>query len=303
MATGNFLLLIGAPKSGTTSLASWMARHPSVTLMPGKEPGYFRTLPESLIINAHHPTQVLAPDPASAMINFDTYMAPAKAAVSDQWILDASTDYLSDEAAAQRIAAFAESGNVKLICVLRDPVERALSEYRHTIRDGIEPLSFQDTVAEEEARKRAHYQPLFFHVRRSQFYRDIQRYRALFADNLLLLSLAEFSDMDRCASKIFEFVGLQPAELGGINQENATIDGVGRTTPTSQLRNAYRRLRKISGLSKTTPLPAGNSQTTEEDRRLLKSLLLEDIQLCMADPMIPTDDWRCIEPAKVVKSG
>lgn len=289
MTTHKFLMLIGAPKCGTSSLASWLNRHDKIELAPGKEPGYFRTVPDRWVLDAHRPDIRTAPDSASAMVNFDTYMAPSLTAAPDQWLLDASTDYLSDNGAADRIKIFAADRSVKLICVLRDPVERAVSEYRHTIRDGLEPLSLAQSIAEEETRRLQNYQPLFQHIRRSQYHDDIQRFRALFGEDLMIMSLADFSDVDRCSEKVLSFIGLPAADLGAIGLENTTSQPPIRT---SALRNWYRQAKRtITG----APAPASSAmpQITAADRALVRGLLEEDIRKCVMDPSIPTDDWAC----------
>jgi hypothetical protein len=287
MATDNFLMLIGAPKCGTSSLASWLDRHDKVVLMPGKEPGYFRTLTDKRILNAHRPDVLSSSAPTSAMVNFDTYMTSALAAAPDQWILDGSTDYLSDDHAADRIKAFAVGRSVKLICVLRDPVERALSEYRHTIRDGLEPLSLTQAIAQEETRRLQNYQPLFQHIRRSQYHDDIQRFRALFGEDLIVMSLADFSDVDRCARRLFDFIGLPAADLGVIGLENTTSQP---PVQAGALRRLYRQAKKtLTGAH----FPGAMPQTTMTDRAILRDCLADDIRKCVMDPSIPTDDWDC----------
>lgn len=287
MATDNFLMLIGAPKSGTSSLAAWLDRHARIVLMPGKEPGYFRTVPDAWVLNAHRPDIRTRPDPASAMVDFDAYMAPSLAAAPDQWILDGSTDYLSDARAADRIKAFAAGRRVKLICVLRDPVERALSEYRHTIRDGLEPLPFAGALAQEEARHAQDYQPLFRHLRRSRYHDDISRFRALFGDDLLVMSLSEFGDMTASGPRIVDFIGIPAADLGPIGVENATSRPA---PPAGALRRLYRQVKgALEGRAPAPPMP----RIAAEDRALLARLLEDDIRKCVMDPEIPTDDWAC----------
>lgn len=268
--------------------------------MPGKEPGFFREYRSNLILNANHPEKRHSAAETAPLRSFKAYMKPAMIAAKDQWILDGSTDYLSDNSAAQRIAEFSENRTVKLICILRDPVERALSEYRHTVRDGLEMLSFQDAVAEEENRRRANFQPLFFHVRRSQYYDDIKRFQALFPNNLLMLSIAEFSDMNCCARKVLDFIGLRPVDLGNIRQYNSTVSSPSRVGERSHLRKMIRGFKMVTGFKKRPKL---KYRTNEEDRKLLKQLLQADIQKCAMDPSIPTDDWTCTDTIKAVTNG
>lgn len=298
MATENFLFLVGAPKCGTTSLASWLNAHSKIALIPGKEPGYFRSNPPQLIIDAHNPDKPMIPKPDSNLINRDSYLRTAREAEPDQWVLDASTDYLSDDDACSRIYEFAQERQVKLFCLLRDPVERSLSEYRHTLRDGLEPLTFRDSLSAEETRRAQGYQPLFFHVRRSLLFDDIKHYQRLFGDAFKLFSMSDIEQEERFAQELFAHIGIPHQDLGPIAQENATLAKPGNGRQASPLRRFYRSLREtVKGERK----PVVKHPITDEERQLINDLLADDIAKCVADPSIPTDDWTC--PAAVAARG
>ena len=73
-----------------------------------------------------------------------------EAATADQCCGEVTPYYLFHPLAAQRIAA--DLPKVKLIVLLRDPVERALSQYFHSKRLGLEPLDLEEALAAEPKR-------------------------------------------------------------------------------------------------------------------------------------------------------
>lgn len=114
---------IGGQKCASTWLASCLARHPDIFVHPKKEIKYF-----------NEKTQDFAPN-----TNFDQ---PA------QWYLshfegtdrftargEFTPDYLTSESAPQRIHQML--GEVKILCIVRNPVDRLRSHIRHCIRRGL----------------------------------------------------------------------------------------------------------------------------------------------------------------------
>ena len=148
------LILVGAPKCGTTTLANLLGQHPQMVLAKGKEPNFFTDYgdldwagPKSDLF-----VKSICRDEHAYERLFDNTKGAA-------WGIDASTDYLSNSAFIERAGAYAKRREVKLIGVLRDPVARAFSEYAHTIRDNYQQMSFRDSLAHEEERIAAGWHP------------------------------------------------------------------------------------------------------------------------------------------------
>ena len=81
--------------------------------------------------------------------------------------------------AAERIRHYVP--NAKLIAVLRDPVDRAYSAYRHLVRDGRETLSFEEGLAAEPSRTAANWRPGYYYKQLGFYYAQLRRYFALFS--------------------------------------------------------------------------------------------------------------------------
>ena len=130
-------LLVGAPKAGTTALHAALAGHPELFLSGVKEPKYYLCGD--------------SPPPA--------YQGPGDAHSNQEWIWqrqryldlfderrrrrswrgESTPFYLYHRDARRRIAA--DLPRAKLIAVLRDPVDRAYSNWMHLWADGLEPCA------------------------------------------------------------------------------------------------------------------------------------------------------------------
>lgn len=138
----NFII-IGAAKSGTTSLYEYIAQHPQIFMSPIKEPQFFSFEGEHL--NFYGPGVSVN---KTAITTIEDYQSLFQKAANEIAIGEASTTYLYVEKASERIKHYIP--DVKLIALLRNPVDRAYASFMHLIRDGREPLKDFDQALEAE---------------------------------------------------------------------------------------------------------------------------------------------------------
>lgn len=234
----------------------------------------------------------------------DDYAANFPGLGDGQWAVDASTDYIWREETPQLLHDFAAGREVRLICVTRDPVDRAISEYNHTLRHGWETLSFGDSLRAEPQRIRDHWQPLFYHRRRSTVSADVARFREAFGDRMLVLDYAELKAPDALMQRICAFLGIRHRPVEAMDQVNqsylprnalaarllrsGTARAVGRRLVPAALRRAVRQRLHTN---------ARNVQTVRPDEvAALRALLAEEIARCRAEPLIPTASWTLAVP-------
>ena len=138
MAEPNFLL-IGAPKSGTTSVYHWLKQHPDIFMAEPKEPNFFcfhDNLPVSYW--RWHAKQ-------NSFSSYDEYLGLYRNASASQVIGEASTRYLWFPGTASNIAGFLP--DVKIIAIFRQPADRSFSHFMMRLRDGYETQSdFGDLI-------------------------------------------------------------------------------------------------------------------------------------------------------------
>lgn len=164
MALPDFFL-VGTPKAGTTALHAALARHPLLYMSPVKEPKYF-------LCDAARPAGQAGPGDAHSAREWVWRRRDYEALFDDApagTLRGESTPlYLHDRAAHLRIRRAVP--HAKLVAVLRDPVDRAHSNWMHLWSDGLEPIGdFVAACDAEDERIAAGYAP-FWH------YRSVGRY-------------------------------------------------------------------------------------------------------------------------------
>lgn len=153
----NFFI-IGAPKCGTTSVASWLADHHQVYFCPRKEPHFF---------DADHrlPSGV-----RDSLSRYEAYFAGATA--SHRAIGEASTHYLRSKVAVPAILQY--SCGAKFIVCLREPVSMALSWHRQLLFEAMEnEPSFEKAWELQMARRKGSAVPPLCHEPSHLFYLDV----------------------------------------------------------------------------------------------------------------------------------
>ncbi len=291
-----YLFLIGAPKSGTTSVSMRLAQSPDICLSRLKEPCFFTDF---------HTRDWAGPGidglKSTLVHDWDAYEEMFAAKPDTFWRLDASTDYLSCEASPELIAEFAKRHPVKLVAVLRDPVARIVSEFQHTLRDALQTGTLAQSIAAEAERTANNWHPLFRHVNRSSYSTQIGRYRDLFGDDLLILDFHALNEDGSGADKVFDFIGVPSvvatAEPAHMNRSYAPRSAyLSRMMRSQGLKTALKQVipkslrpiiwKAVSEANQTEYRPTGTELAQ------LRSLLADEITACEADPLIPTDHWH-----------
>lgn len=171
MVMPNFLI-IGAAKAGTTSLYHYLNQHPQIYMSPIKEPNFFALEGEKPNFRGPGDAQVIN---RYSITELECYQTHFKGITRETHVGEASTLYLYHPHAAERIRYY--TPNTKLIAILRDPVDRAFSNFLHAIRDGREPLmDFAEALRAEDARISGHWGPLWHYKQRGFYYSQLKRY-------------------------------------------------------------------------------------------------------------------------------
>ena len=120
----NFFLA-GAPKAGTTSLARYLAQHPRIFMSAIKEPCFFASevRPENFADPCY---RVQTPELITDRASYEALFRDAGDATA---IGEASVCYLWSQTAPANIAATVP--HARILLVLRDPADRAFSQYVH----------------------------------------------------------------------------------------------------------------------------------------------------------------------------
>lgn len=181
MPLPNFLI-IGAGRSGTTSLYQYLRQHPKVFMSRVKEPNYF-----AFAEGGDGPGAAwLRSTSITTRREYEALFADAGGARA---IGEASARYLISAEAPARIRGVIPE--VRLIAILRHPVDRALANYLGHRRDGFEPAASFEAALEDQERRRCEGWPLGAFVDFGFYSRQLSRYYQLFPRDQLRIHLYE----------------------------------------------------------------------------------------------------------------
>jgi hypothetical protein len=285
----NFLV-IGVPKAGTTALHAALQRHPELYMSPVKEPKFFLT--------DGPPPEAGGPGDAETYREHvwrrDAYEALFAGAPPGTMTGESTPFYLYDLTAQRRIHAAIP--RARLIVVLRDPVERAHSNWTHLWSAGLEPIGdIVRACAQEDLRIAAGWAHFWHYVNLGRYGGQLAHLFTLFPRHQVLVF--RYRDLvDRPAEtldRICVFLGVRPGLLTEMPRENVTahpdassrhalLSSVRRRLPGA-LAEPVEKLLQRHGESRR-PL-------TWEQRRLLIPYFEEDVQVLQQVTGEDFSDW------------
>jgi len=189
-------VLAGAQKSGTTALHYFLSRHPKITMGDQQEIHFFDN--DALFV----------PGP-----DYDQLHKHYPLLASSTLAGDCTPSYIYHEPAAERIWKY--NPKIKLLILLRNPVERAFAHWNMQRFRSREPLDFFDAVREEKTRiagaPPAQARP-FAYVDRGFYGQQLARLFKFFPrEQVKAVKFEEFRDKQReTLASIFSFLGLEP---------------------------------------------------------------------------------------------
>ena len=216
-------LIIGTQRGGTTSLYNYLTEHPKIAPARVKEVHYFS-------------------------VNYgkglDWYRSffPRTRGLRRRITGEASPYYIFHPHSPGRARELLP--DVKLIALLRDPVARAFSHYRHEVGLGEEPLSFEEAVAREDERigpdveklaldpsYEGHAHRHYSYIARGRYVEQLRNWTRAFPRERLLVLRSEdlFDDPRAVYSRTIDFLGLPSHDLDRFERYNAARELEGLT--------------------------------------------------------------------------
>jgi hypothetical protein len=185
------LFLVGAQKSGTTTLATMLAGHPEIAMSTPKEPGFLAFGEQGYTCRDGYGELARA---SSWVVRSEAdYLALWQEAPASARVLgEASTWYLSEPGCAEALYRF--NPEARVVMILRQPADRAYSAWSHARRDREEPCgSFEEALAAEARRARVSH--LLRYREMGHYPRQLRHYRQVFgAERVLVLFYEDLRD-------------------------------------------------------------------------------------------------------------
>jgi len=279
----NFLI-VGAAKAGTTSIHSYLKQHPEIFMSEKKEPCFFT-------FHNEPPPVYSTGRSVNFVHSFSVYKKLFETSNSFKIRGESSTPYLFfyDRTIENIKSLIPNHKNIKILIVLRDPTERAYSQYMMKVRDVVEPLSFEDSIENEEKRvgENAHFD--FFYTKRGLYKEQVQAYMENF-NNVKIMFFEDFKNNPRSFLKqVVDFLEVQEYTFKLMEAENTS--GVPRVkminafllnkTPLKKVISILiparwkKKIRLKVSVLNNAPKPKMNENTREKLRQYYKPNLIK----------------------------
>jgi hypothetical protein len=191
------LLIVGAAKSGTTSLHNYLNQHPDIFMCSPKEPHF--------LINKEIGEQRIH----KGIIDFKDYESLFNEKAHLKYRGESSVMYLSfPEIAIKNIKHYLDD-DIKIIIMLRNPVDRAYSGYQHVKRyNMMENLSFEDALelGEERYHDIKNFTPASRYLELGNYYNQVNGFKKSF-DNIHVVIYDDYiTNFNEELNKIFDYL-------------------------------------------------------------------------------------------------
>ena len=197
--------IAGAQRCATTYLYRILDQHPDIAMARPMRP---------------EPKYFIRPGPAGSVAGYRDEFFPSAAT---PWLGEKSTSYIERPLAAARIARLLPDAEV--FFVLRDPVERALSNYRFSVINGLETLALEDALDAEEERCGAAFEGTsvspFAYVGRGLYASQLDAWAAIFPRRQMHVLTTEqlVGDTRATLDRLFAVLQVDPSvPLAGIDE-------------------------------------------------------------------------------------
>jgi len=238
----NFLI-VGAAKAGTTSFAKYLNQHPDVFIPENKELRYFIS---ETIKNINRKDPQLKEILLSSVLDRQKYYNTFN--VVNKYAGEASIHYLyHHEETIEKVLT--EIGDVPIFIILRNPVERAISNWSYTQH---EFNSFDKSIELEAERAARNYNSFWYYKGMGEYYVPVKHYIDSFSKVRIFLFEDLIHDAQSVVADSFRFLGLpeidhiDTSKIHNISYSYLPRSPFNRVLRSSRFtRNFLRMLRKV----------------------------------------------------------
>ena len=237
--------------------------------------------------------------PNEIIQSLEEYQGLFKKAKSGQFCGDISPDYLYFYQNAVPKILNEMNARVPIIIVLRNPIDRAYSDYLHHVSDGWENLSFEDALNAEKERRTANWAWGWNYVDIGLYAEQVKAYTDSF-ERVLLLLFEEDIVTGQAAEKILNFLNLDslPENLGNLHTNTS---GYPKNRWLHRVMTDKMIVRKVKNVIKTTPFYAASrriyrkileanlkkEEMAAKTREMLKEKFQDDVALLAERTKLP----------------
>ena len=212
-------LIIGAPKAATTSIYYALKSHKSIFFPEMKEP-WTLAFPGDKTVEFIDPRDGTLIDlDGTHLFDLADYPRLFEELLPEAEVMgEASTIYLRyiDQVIKNLQILYGERARkIKIIAILREPVERAWSHYQMHVRDGTQMTRFEESINEQviASRMRDKWNVGYDYLSFGLYYDDLEKCGAFFSETLIIEYEELLRDQEKILSKIQNFLGVVDCSL------------------------------------------------------------------------------------------
>lgn len=246
----NFLI-IGIQKAGTTSVYNYLKQHPEVYLSPVKETDFLEKDWSKLIEQGHQFNH-------KKIITFEQYKNLFKGVTNEIAIGEISPNYLFHyKTSTGLIKKYVP--NAKLIAILRNPIERAISDYLMHVREAQSNVPLKEQIQYKADKS--------FVIRKGKYFQAVKYYFEQFGREQVSIFL--YDDLRKDAKKfiqnIYKTIGVDP----DFEPDTSRKSQVAQVPKNQAVNNLLVRKNPIRSLSASLLKPLLSEKKRQEIRSLL----------------------------------
>ena len=271
-------------------------KHSRIFIPQRKECRYFSCMPRDF----GGPRTV---SPNEIIQSLEEYQGLFRKAKQSQLCGDVSPDYLYFYKNAVPKILNEINAQIPIIIVLRNPIDRAYSNYLHHVSGGRENLSFENALSAEEERRAANWAWGWNYVDVGLYAEQVKAYTDSF-ERVLLLLFEEDVVTGQATEKVLDFLNLDSLPKSPSNI-HANVSGYPQNRWLHRVMTDELIVRKIKNAIKTTPLYAGSKRVyhkmmeanlkkeemAPKTREILKEKFQEDVALLAERTKLPVQKF------------
>lgn len=324
MRLPNFFIA-GAPKAGSTSLYRYLDQHPQIFMSPLKEPHFFSD--EIRVENFEDPFRLKARANTEALRKFlagpmtgrcsggpvsewEDYVKLFRHASGEKAIGEASVCYLWSETAARNIAA--RIPEAKILIVLRNPVDRAFSQYVHMLMFAEAHVSFRDHMQASLRSTSRRFSPTYPFLEFGLYGKQIERlFQFIAQERVAIYDYEEYCrDPAVMLHRVFGFLGVDDRFTPDLSERHmqATVPRSYRVRRWLKRSGAWQAARAIlpepmrARLRSTVFQPRQNFVLDPKDRAALAEYYRADTEKLSRLLGRDFTPWLSPAPARIARS-
>ena len=197
----------GVGRSGSSSLYHSLQEHPEIYMSPMKEPNFFHWDGET----HRHEGPIDAMIYRNAIKSWDEYRA-LFADIRDEKVSgEATPSYLYNPKVPERIHR--RCPGAKVVVILRDPADRAFSQYQLMLQLEREELSFEQALDAESERREKNWGPSYHYCAQGFYSQQIRHWQSILGSDALHCVLFDDLKLEPKAvlRDVYAFLGVDPA--------------------------------------------------------------------------------------------